>query len=280
MLRFINQRRELTTLRGSLPNVRAASDYDVVMAAIKYIENLQSQVAHHPNNTAVHPTKPTLHPKNFAVHPTNRALHPTNLSVHPTNPAAHPTNPGVHQDNPTVHSTNNMVHPTNNAVHQTNVSLHPTHLPVQTKLASPILSAAYTRNKNPTSLMHPTIRGVPHHKIIPPGPDNTHHNSNQANTDHNNAAVNHKAAPATHTNGVIGRENNASVNQEHTNLNMQNQNANATTNLSPMFNLGPKSDLQPRRPDVVGPRPNHLSPPQLLHYNNAVNREKIETNNN
>lgn len=38
------QRKELTALRTSLPNVRAASDFDVVMAAIKYIESLQNQV--------------------------------------------------------------------------------------------------------------------------------------------------------------------------------------------------------------------------------------------
>jgi len=43
--RYINQRKELTTLRSSLPNVRAAkSDFEVVMAAIKYIESLQHQV--------------------------------------------------------------------------------------------------------------------------------------------------------------------------------------------------------------------------------------------
>ena len=42
--RHVTQRKELTALRTSLPNVRAASDFEVVMAAIKYIESLQSQV--------------------------------------------------------------------------------------------------------------------------------------------------------------------------------------------------------------------------------------------
>ena len=31
-------------MRGSVPNIRAASDYDVVMAAVKYIEQLQEQL--------------------------------------------------------------------------------------------------------------------------------------------------------------------------------------------------------------------------------------------
>ena len=42
--RYVSQRKELTALRTSLPNVRAASDFEVVMAAIKYIESLQNQV--------------------------------------------------------------------------------------------------------------------------------------------------------------------------------------------------------------------------------------------
>ena len=42
--RHVTQRKELTALRTSLPNVRAASDFEVVMAAIKYIESLQNQV--------------------------------------------------------------------------------------------------------------------------------------------------------------------------------------------------------------------------------------------
>ena len=42
--RLVTQRKELTALRTSLPNVRAASDFEVVMAAIKYIESLQNQV--------------------------------------------------------------------------------------------------------------------------------------------------------------------------------------------------------------------------------------------
>ena len=45
IFRYISQRRELTTLRGSVPNIRAASDYDVVIAAMKYIEQLQQQLA-------------------------------------------------------------------------------------------------------------------------------------------------------------------------------------------------------------------------------------------
>jgi hypothetical protein len=41
---LVNQRRELTALRTSLPNLKAASDLEVVLAAIAYIEKLQSKV--------------------------------------------------------------------------------------------------------------------------------------------------------------------------------------------------------------------------------------------
>jgi hypothetical protein len=40
----VTQRRELTALRTSLPNVKAASDLEVVLAAIAYIEKLQNKV--------------------------------------------------------------------------------------------------------------------------------------------------------------------------------------------------------------------------------------------
>jgi hypothetical protein len=41
---LVGQRRELTALRTSLPHVKAASDLDVVLAAIAYIEQLQHKV--------------------------------------------------------------------------------------------------------------------------------------------------------------------------------------------------------------------------------------------
>ena len=43
---LVGQRRELTALRTSLPNVKAASDLDVVLAAIAYIEQLQHKVVY------------------------------------------------------------------------------------------------------------------------------------------------------------------------------------------------------------------------------------------
>ena len=42
--RIIGQRRELTSLRSTLPHMKAASDLDLVLEAIKYIEQLQQKV--------------------------------------------------------------------------------------------------------------------------------------------------------------------------------------------------------------------------------------------
>jgi len=42
--RLLGQRKELTTLRTTLPHMKAASDLDLVLEAIKYIEKLQEKV--------------------------------------------------------------------------------------------------------------------------------------------------------------------------------------------------------------------------------------------
>ena len=42
--RMIGQRKELTSLRTTLPHMKKASDLDLVLEAIKYIEQLQQKV--------------------------------------------------------------------------------------------------------------------------------------------------------------------------------------------------------------------------------------------
>ena len=42
--RTVGQRKELTSLRSTLPHMKTASDLDLVLEAIKYIEQLQQKV--------------------------------------------------------------------------------------------------------------------------------------------------------------------------------------------------------------------------------------------
>merc|ERR1712083_671537 len=42
--RLLGQRKELASLRSTLPHMKAASDLDLVLEAIKYIEQLQQKV--------------------------------------------------------------------------------------------------------------------------------------------------------------------------------------------------------------------------------------------
>merc|ERR1712002_1347447 len=42
--RMVSQKKELTNLRTTLPHMKAASDLDLVLEAIKYIEQLQQKV--------------------------------------------------------------------------------------------------------------------------------------------------------------------------------------------------------------------------------------------
>ena len=42
--KIFGQRKEMTSLRSTLPHMKAASDLDLVLEAIKYIEQLQQKV--------------------------------------------------------------------------------------------------------------------------------------------------------------------------------------------------------------------------------------------